>query len=287
MILEVKNLEKKYANNVAVDGISFSVKKNEIFGLLGKSGAGKTTTIKILTSQIKRDEGTISILGKDIDKWTRRDNTRLGIMTDDFGVYERLTCLENLKLFERIYGLPSGSAADALKQVGLYEACNKKTYELSKGMKQRLCLAKSILHNPDLLFLDEPTSDLDPATTEKMHSILRNLNANGTTIFITTHDMDEAYKLCDRIGVINKGKMVAYGKPSDLCYNYDDSRTVSIVDRKKKIHIINNTPENAKLISKFFEDDNVLSIKSSEPDLEKLFIKLIEESDKDEHYSGM
>ncbi|MBQ7429498.1 MAG: ABC transporter ATP-binding protein [Butyrivibrio sp.] len=279
MVLDVKKLEKKYHGNKALDDISFSVKKNDIFGLLGKSGAGKTTTIKILTSQIKRDGGVVSIFNKDIDNWNRKDNTRLGIMTDDFGVYERLTCLENLKLFEKIYDISSDSAVEALKKVGLDEAYNKKVYELSKGMKQRLCLAKAILHRPELLFLDEPTSDLDPSTTEKIHGILRNLNASGTTIFLTTHDMDEAYKLCDNIGIINNGKMIAYGKPNDLCYKYDFLRTVKIVDKNKQEHVFNNIPQNAKYIANYFENDDVLSIRSSEPDLEQLFIKLVEESE--------
>ncbi len=281
MVLEVKNLSKKYDNDIAVDKISFEVNKKEIFGLLGKSGAGKTTTIKILTSQVKRDDGMVSILGKSIDKWNKKDNVHLGIMTDDFGIYDRLTCLENLSLFERIYGLPIGTAQDVLKQVELYEACNKKAYELSKGMRQRLCLAKAIIHNPDLLFLDEPTSDLDPATTEKIHSIIRNLNINGTTIFITTHDMDEAYKLCDRIGIIDRGQMIACGKPEDLCYHNDERKVITIIDKKKKKHTFDNTPVNAEKIASFFAEDNVLSIKSSEPNLEEVFIKLIEENNKD------
>lgn len=288
MILDVKKLEKKYHGNKALDAISFSVKKNDIFGLLGKSGAGKTTTIKILTSQIKRDGGLVSIFDKNIDDWNRRDNTRLGIMTDDFGVYERLTCLENLKLFEKIYNLSSDSALEALKKVGLAEAYNKKVYELSKGMKQRLCLAKAILNEPELLFLDEPTSDLDPATTEKIHVILKSLRASGTTIFLTTHDMNEAYKLCDNIGVINNGKMIAYGNPKNLCYKYDFSKTVKIVDKNEQEHIFSNSPQYANEIATYFENDNVLSIRSSEPDLEQLFVKIVEESEQNsEQYNDL
>lgn len=281
MVLEVKDLTKKYDNNIAVDKISFEVNKKEIFGFLGKSGAGKTTTIKVLTSQVKKDDGIINVLGKNIDKWSKRDNLRLGIMTDDFGIYDRLTCLENMTLFEQIYGLPIGTAQDVLQQVGLYEACNKKGNELSKGMRQRLCLARAIIHNPELLFLDEPTSDLDPATTDKIHLIIRNLNINGTTIFLTTHDMNEAYKLCDRIAIIDRGHMIACGKPDDLCYSNDERKIITLIDKKKKKHVFDNTPINADKIAAFFANDNVLSIKSSEPNLEEVFIKLIEENNKE------
>jgi len=276
-MIEIENVSKKYADKVAVNNVTFSVEKGEIFGLLGPSGAGKTSLIKIITTQIKHDTGHIKVMGKRIEKWKAEDNVKLGIMTEGFGLYDRLTCCENIRFYERIFQLPENTGSKLIEEVGLADAMDKRVSELSKGMRQRLSFVRAIINSPQLLFLDEPTSDLDPISTERIHEIIKMLRKQGTTVFLSTHDMSEATKLCDKIGLLNHGALIEYGDPHILCTGYNSENMITIIDKKGVSRTIENRPENAEMFCEYFKNNNVISIKSSEMNLEQLFIKLTSE----------
>ena len=194
-LLEMEGVSLSFDKKPALADLSFQVKRGEVFGFLGPSGAGKTTTIKLLTRQLRADAGFIQVFGEDIGALSQSAFDRIGVLTDNSGLYERLSVFENLKVFADLKGIPSSAIYEVLERVGLKDDSKKPCKTLSKGMKQRLILARAVLHKPELLFLDEPTAALDPATTQEIHRLLRDLNREGTTIFLTTHNMEEADKL--------------------------------------------------------------------------------------------
>ena len=216
-MITASNIQKTFGEQTVLSNLSFNIEEKQIFGLLGPSGSGKTTIINILTNQTEVDTGTISVNANPFE---------IGLMLDEDGLYPRLSCLENLNVFARIYKTPAGSAEQALEDVGLADAAKKPVTSLSKGMRQRLALARAILHKPKILFLDEPTSALDPRTTDNMHGLIQNLRDKGSTIFLTTHNMDEAVKLCDHVALLYKGSIVEQGEPLDICNRHNSMRTV-------------------------------------------------------------
>ena len=229
-VIDVQHLKKAFKDEVALQDVSFSIKKGEIFGFLGPSGSGKTTTIKILTAQTEKTSGDVSLFGCAASEMKQSDNRkRFGILTDNSGLYTRLSIEENLLLYSQLYQLSKYSVKEALDFVNLYAERKKKISQLSKGMMQRVTLARAIMHKPELLFLDEPTSALDPVNTQHIYNGLRRLNEMGTTIFLTTHDMSEAEILCDRVAFLHQGKIRAMGAPKQLKKEFgDDSITVEL-----------------------------------------------------------
>jgi len=216
-MIKMTNIEKRFGKQTVLSDVNFNVAEGEIFGLLGPSGAGKTTIINILTNQIKEDGGS---------KEVKALPHEIGIMLDIGGLYSHLNCLENLNLYAGIYGLPKSKPMEVLETVGLKDAAKKAVSSLSRGMTQRLALARAILFSPKLLFLDEPTSALDPGTSKGVCKLLQDLREQGATIFLTTHNMDEALKLCDRIALLNDGKIIEQGNPNEICERYNAVRTV-------------------------------------------------------------
>jgi ABC-2 type transport system ATP-binding protein len=218
--VEVRNLTKRFGTTTAVDNISFDVWRKEIFGFLGPNGAGKTTTVRMLTGVIPPDAGTATVLGHDISREPVLAKQGIGVVPETSNAYTDLSAWQNLMLMGELYGLDRARAerrsSDLLGTLGLLERKNQKVQAYSKGMKQRLILAMALLHEPPLLFLDEPTSGLDVQSTQMILAMLRDLNQKGTTIFLTTHNMEEANRLCHRIGIIRGGKMVAIDAPEKL-----------------------------------------------------------------------
>ena len=267
-MITVEKITKRFGNKTALNRIQFNVEKGEIFGFLGPSGAGKTTLINILTGQLKADEGTTQLLGKDTKDLTPEDLAHIGLVGDSSGYYEKLSLEKNLIVYAKIYGLPNSRVDEVLEQVGLLESKKTIAEKLSTGMRQRMFLARALLNRPELLFLDEPTSGLDPMTSKKIHRLLEELKAAGTTIFLTTHDMVEATELCDRISLLNQGDLVEIGTPRDIIQKYNKEKRVKVIFRDHSAQVM------------AFEDlkdqdmTQVELIHSMEPTLEDIFIQL-------------
>lgn len=273
-IIEVQNLQMKFGKEEALKDVSFSVKKGEIFGFLGPSGSGKTTTIKILTAQLIHSSGKASVFQQNAANMDRAENKqKIGILTDNSGLYGRLSIEENLLLYSHLYGLPKSAIDEALQFVNLQNERKKKINHLSRGMTQRVILARTIMHKPELLFLDEPTSALDPVNTQHIYKGLRKLNELGTTIFLTTHDMAEAETLCNRVAFLHKGEIREIGDPAMLKRKYSDqSITVELTDGGK--HVILRGQEDAQRLFNWMESQQVERINSNEPSLGDIFVTL-------------
>ncbi|MCP1716133.1 ABC-2 type transport system ATP-binding protein [Methanocalculus alkaliphilus] len=226
------DLRKTFGDIVAVDSISFEVRRGEIFGFLGPNGAGKTTTARMLTGVMRPDGGSAAIFGNDIVHAPVRAKQRCGVVPETANAYTDISAWQNLMLMGELYGVPRGYAEDRaetlLTSLGLLERKDQKVQGFSKGMKQRLILAMALLHEPDLLFLDEPTSGLDVQSTHLITGMLRELNRNGTTIFLTTHNMEEANRLCDRVAIIRKGRIVAIDSPERLKMAIERLHTIEV-----------------------------------------------------------
>ncbi len=250
--------EKRVLNN-----LTFEVKHGEIFGFLGPSGAGKTTTIKILTKQLIPTSGECKV---------NADVNEIGILSDNSGAYERLTVYRNLCFFAELSKTDKSKVEEILKRVQLWDAKDKKVQDLSRGMKQRVLLACAAVHSPKLLFLDEPTSALDPATTEAIHELLFDLKANGTTIFLTTHNMTEADKMCDRVAFLNQGSIVELGEPEDLKLKYAKDE-VSIIYEDGTVEVME---KNADAIGEALKKNQqkIRAIHSHEANLAEIFLSL-------------
>lgn len=272
--ISLHEITKVFGQRKVLDNITLEVKKGEIFGLLGPSGAGKTTLIKILTGQLSAEGGSSVINGMDSQKLSGKDYRSFGIMMDDFGVYERLSCFENLKMFARIYGIGNDKINEALEAVGLSKVKKTPASDLSKGMKSRLRLARVFMIDPEVLFLDEPTSGLDPATADEIQKMILAEKEKGKTVFLTTHTMSEAEKLCDHIGLLNEGHIIEYGSPSEICRRYNHQKKIVI-------HLTDGTdlqiPQNeaaADTVAKLLRSGTAETIHTTEPNLEAVFMEL-------------
>ena len=272
--ISIEHLSKKYEKDFVLKDVNAVLHKGEILGFLGPSGAGKTTTIKILTGQLMPTSGTSEVLGIDCRKIDERIYEQIGIVTDSSGVYERMTVFDNLKYFARILNVPLENIDPLLKRIGLYEHRKKPASKLSKGQTQRLILARALLHKPKVLFLDEPTSGLDPSTALEIHRILKELRDEGMAIFLTTHNMEEATKLCDHVALLNEGVIVEYGTPEEICLKYNRIRKyrVQLTDGTK--HVLLQSPETAGRISSWMNEDKIETLHTCEPTLETVFLEV-------------
>lgn len=216
-VIETKDLTKKFGELTAVKRLSISVKPGEVFGFLGPNGAGKTTTIRMLCALIKPTQGSARVAGYTLGSEDDQIRRNVGILTESPGLYDRLSAERNLDFFAQLYAIEdvAGKVAQYLKMLGLWERRHEAVGTFSKGMRQKLAIARALLHEPDVLFLDEPTSGLDPEAARLVHDFLEGLKRKGRTIFITTHNLDEADRLCDRIAVFN-GELLALDTPSAL-----------------------------------------------------------------------
>ena len=273
-MIQCKDLRKRFDSNEVLKGISFAIPKGSIFGLLGPSGAGKTTLIKIITGQLAYDEGDVKIMDKKPENLNGKDKKNFGIMMDNFGVYERFSCRDNLSVFADIYNVPKSSINEILEEVGLSNASKTQASDLSKGMRVRLQLARTFMHSPEILFLDEPTSGLDPQTMRGIHKIILEKKKNGATIFLTTHNMDEAYKLCDNVALLNEGKIVETGKPEDICRRYDHHKKIKMHLQTGEDVVMSRSEESVDEISELLKSGKVETIHSTEPTLETVFLEL-------------
>ena len=231
-MIVAKNLKKVYGDFVAVDGIDFTVKKGESFGLLGPNGAGKSTTMKMISSVSKRSSGELTILGKDPDKFGPEIRAHLGVVPQKDMLDRELKTWENIYTYGRFFGLSrkflKPKVEELLEFAQLEEKRNEKVEELSGGMQRRLAIARGLVNEPEILLLDEPTTGLDPQARHILWDRLFRLKEQGVTLVITTHYMDEAEQLCDRLIVMDKGKIMAEGSPAALIKKYSSKEVVEV-----------------------------------------------------------
>lgn len=245
--IQTNNLTKRFGDLVAVDHVSFDVKKGEIFGFLGPNGAGKTTTIRMLCTLTRPTEGTATVAGLDIIKNDNQVREHIGLVSEKMIMYDRLTAYENLKLFAKLYNLPKEQMNikidELLKLVHMEKWHDTQIGTYSTGMKQRINVIRALLNEPSILFLDEPTLGLDPQSTAEIREFIHKINTeNRTTIILTTHMMVEADMLCDRVGIIDKGKIVALDTPENLKKMISD--TENLVTEMDIPNLANSMVEN-------------------------------------------
>lgn len=218
--IEVANLTKQYGDVTAVDGMSFTVTSGEFFGLLGPNGAGKTTTIRMLTGLTRPTSGSAKITGRDCVKEPVAVKQRIGVVSEVSNLYNEMSAWDNLMFIGELYGVGKQTRTDRVKQLleafQLYERRHDRLAGYSKGMKRRVRIAAALIHHPDVLFLDEPTSGLDVQSSRMIRSLVRQLNKDGMTVFLTTHYIDEADQFCERVAIMKQGRIVAEGPPEKL-----------------------------------------------------------------------
>ncbi|BAA29913.1 312aa long hypothetical ATP-binding protein [Pyrococcus horikoshii OT3] len=302
VVIEAINLTKYYGNFPAVRGVTFSVNEGEVFGFLGPNGAGKTTTIRMLTGVLKPTSGQVRVLGYDMTREPEKlkARQRMGIVPEMANPYIDLTAMQNLKLMGELYGLPKWEiekrSIELLKLFELYEKRNIKVRGFSKGMRQRLVLAMAMIADPELYFLDEPTSGLDVISARIIKDIIRDEKKAGKTIFLTTHNMNDANELCERIGIIRKGKLVAIDTPEGLKRLTKEHLSVEVslkpmmfdpsvlssalrVERLgDKVKIYTNDPDKTvKEIVEYAKERKlkIVSIRTLSPSLEDVFVEII------------
>jgi ABC-2 type transport system ATP-binding protein len=306
--VQVENLEKKFGNFTAVNRVSFGVKEGEIFGFLGPNGAGKSTTIRMLCGIISPSSGKGTVGGYDIIKEQRNIKEHIGYMSQKFSLYDDLTVAENIDFYSGIYKIPHNlrkeRSEEVIRMANIEGFRDRLTRTISGGWKQRLALGCALLHHPRIIFLDEPTSGVDPITRANFWSIIKNLAKEGVTVFVTTHYMDEAEN-CDRIVLIYRGTIIAMGTPLEMKTTFMKQDVLEIivehseewVDKIKKvkgveesalfganIHIIvHDTTNTALAIKNLFEQDGLsgYSINKIMPSLEDVFVSLIEHYDEE------
>ncbi|TDL32935.1 ABC transporter ATP-binding protein [Jeotgalibacillus sp. S-D1] len=273
-IIEVKNAAKLFGNETALNDVSFHVKKGETFGFLGPSGSGKTTTIKILTAQLRQTSGDAYVFGVPTERLKENKyRKKIGVLTDNSGLYSRLSIYENLKLFCDLYDVPPMRIDEVLAMVQLQNEHKKIVSKLSKGMLQRVTLARAFLHKPELLFLDEPTSALDPVNSRHIYKGLEKLKSEGTTIFLTTHDMDEAETLCDRVAFLNKGSIQLLDQPKRLRKQFSNGTIrVELMDGREIY--LDRGPDGAEELYEYMSAGMVESANSNEPTLGDIFVEV-------------
>lgn len=212
-----QGLGRNFDGRWAVEGLTFTVARGGVFGLLGPNGAGKTTTVRLLSGQLQPSAGEVRVLGLDPVRESVELRRRVGVVFQDAGHYERLSVGANLAFFARLHGAPRARVERLLDEVGLAERAGEPVSRLSRGLKQRLALARALVGGPDLLFLDEPTAGLDPVAARQVRLRIEQFCREGGTVFLTTHDLEEAHQICRTVGLLNRGRLVALGPPDELC----------------------------------------------------------------------
>jgi len=296
-VIKVEHLSKTFGKISAVDDLSFEVRQGEIFGFLGPNGAGKTTTLSIMEGLLRADRGQIYILGMDIKRQVKEIKRRIGVQLQSTSLLPDLTVFEQIKLFAQLYGFqPDGDEIlSLLEQVGLTEKTYAVPGNLSGGQRQRLSLAIALINHPEIIFLDEPTTGLDPQSRRNLWDIVRELQNQGKTIVLTTHYMDEAETLCDRVGIIDRGKLIALDTPNALVNSLAGLSTITITENfplvdletlpeiktiqriGSQIHFqTENITKSVRTILDIAEQQNILinDLYIKQPNLEDVFLNL-------------
>ncbi len=276
--IAVSDLSYSYGDNLAVDNISFDVAEGEVFGFLGPNGAGKSTTVRLLTGQLTPQTGKAELLGMDIVSERKQVQQQIGISFETTNLYDQLNAVENLNLFARLYKVADFDALALLEKVGLGGREKEHVAHYSKGMKQRLMMARALVSRPKLLFLDEPTDGLDPVSTQTIHALIESATREGTSVFLTTHDMVEADKLSDRVAFINEGQIVALDTPAQLKQRFGMRalKVEVLLDSGETAlrEVALDEDQTAAAVHNLFRQEHVLTVHSEEATLEDIFIDI-------------
>jgi ABC-2 type transport system ATP-binding protein len=276
-IVSVKGLSYAYNDLKAVNDVSLSVDAGEILGLLGPNGAGKTTIIKVLTGQLELQKGKVEFFGKSFKKNDTEIRKRIGVCFEEKNLYDNMSAKENIVFFAKLFGIENYDVRKALKRVNLANRMNDRVGNFSKGMRQKLMIARSLINTPDILFLDEPTSGLDPNSSLTIRKIIKEEAKRGAAIFLTTHDMHEADQLSDYVAFMNEGEIVAMDTPENLKVKHG-KKSIKVRVRKDgaiKTEIISLEEKGVgEKVKKLVESKRLLTIHTEESNLESIFIKL-------------
>jgi ABC-2 type transport system ATP-binding protein len=272
--IQAVELSRAFNGRRAVRGVSFSVEEGEVFGLLGPNGAGKTTTIRMLTGQLRPTSGEARVVGCDVVRDRQALKARIGVVFEYQNLYERMTGLENLAFAARLFGCNGARVREMLEKVGLADRAKDLIRSYSNGMKQRLLIARALLHRPKVLFLDEPTKGLDPTASRQIRDLVRELAAQGVTILLTTHYMEEADQLCRRLAFLNEGRIVALDNPRNLKVVHGE-RKARVLFRDGSTRVLRlGDPADGKTLGEWAARGEILTVHSAEATLEEIFIRL-------------
>jgi ABC-2 type transport system ATP-binding protein len=275
--IQVDGIQYSYGRIRAVDGISFEVMPGKILGFLGPNGAGKSTTIKMLTGQLTPEAGKAQVLGHDVVRDSPEMQARIGVCFEEKNLYESMSGVENLDFYASLFGIKRYDSEAALRRVGLGDRARDRVKRYSKGMRQRLMMARALVNTPDVLFLDEPTAGLDPTSSRTIREIIREEAARGAAVLLTTHDMHEADELSDRVAFINEGRIVALDTPENLKLQYGE-RAVRVRVReganiKEEVVALDAKDMNERLLAAV-DSEGLLTIHTEEATLEHIFVQL-------------
>jgi ABC-2 type transport system ATP-binding protein len=272
--IEVENLTREFNRVRAVDNISFTVEAGEIFGFLGHNGAGKTTTIRMLSGQLQPTSGTGRVAGCDIVSEQQRLRPLIGVVSEHQNLYERMSGRENLEFAVRLYAQDPQRIDAVLKQVDLLDRAGDKVQNYSNGMKQRLLIARAILHGPQIVFLDEPTRGLDPIVGRELRRLIVDMSKHGVTIFLTTHYMEEADQLCDRVAFLSEGRIVALDSPGNLKTAHGQQQVNVTLANGECVSIALDGEAAGRELAQLISNAQVKTLHSAEATLEDVFIQL-------------
>jgi len=272
--IEVEKLSRAFNGRQAVDKISFSVEAGEIFGFLGHNGAGKTTTIRMLSGQLLPSSGGARVAGCDVITEQRRLKPLIGVVSEHQNLYERMTGRENLEFAARLYGQNTRRVDEVLEQVGLLDRAKDKASNYSNGMKQRLLIARALLHRPQIIFLSEPTRGLDPVVGRDVRRLILDMSKQGVTIFLTTHYMEEADQLCGRVAFLSDGRIVGMDTPDSLKVAHGQNLLRVTLTNGEKISIALDNADAGKQLETLVSDGHVRTLHSAEATLEEVFIQI-------------
>jgi len=263
-----------YGKFAAVDGLSLAVRRGELFGLLGPNGAGKSTTIRVLIGQRTPSAGTVRVLGRDVVRDWAAVKPLFGYVPDRENHFEEFTGRRNLEFFAELYGVPRLRVHECLDMVELGEVGDLVVRGYSLGMRRKLLLARAMLHDPPVLYLDEPTANLDIHSAEVVHRILRDRVAAGHTVVLTTHDMGEVDKICDRVGIVCRGKLVALDSPFNLKSRYTERKADVVLDSGDRLTIDLDSPAGRESLAGWVRDGRAAGVRTREFDFHATFLRL-------------
>jgi ABC-2 type transport system ATP-binding protein len=272
--IEVEGLSRSFKNLRAVNNLSFTVQAGEIFGFLGHNGAGKTTTIRMLTGQLRPSAGRARVAGCDVVNEQSRLKPLIGVVSESQNLYERMSGRENLAFAARLYGQDSRRVEEALDHVKLLDRAGDKAGHYSNGMKQRLIIARALLHRPQIIFLDEPTRGLDPVVARDIRGLVATLSSEGVTVFLTTHYMEEADQLCGRVAFVNQGEIVALDTPDNLKVAHGKRLLTVTLDGGQSRTIALDDENAGSQLEKLLTSGGIRTLHSAEATLEEVFIQM-------------